>query len=217
MAFTCGKLLREIFFRCFVYPMRLKKLKYRISPLMLITAGLAIALVVIFLSQLSRPIPEVLIAREDLAEGSTLSISDFETIGIDLGRAQGNYISPTEFPEGSILSKSISSGEVLAKSQITEYGPKGFTVIRFKPELPIAESLEIGDRAAIWVVRGEQFEEMQPAEQISLGRLMQIQTSDGLFADEQPFVEVTIPEITLPEVLKSMAANDKVFLVEPGL
>ena len=209
--------MRKCVSQCFVYSMRLKKLKYRINPLMLVTVGLAVALLVIFLSQFSRPIPEVLIARVDLAEGSRLSIGDFETIGVDLGSAQGAYISPTDFPEGSVLSKSISSGEVLAKSQIAEYGPEGFTVIRFKPELPIAESLEIGDRAAIWVVRGEQFEEMQPAGQISLGRLMQIQTSDGLFADEQPFVEVTIPEVTLPEVLKSMAANDKVFLVEPGL
>jgi hypothetical protein len=197
--------------------MRLKKLRNRINPLVLITAGLAMALVMVLIFQLSKPIPEVLIARENLAEGSRLSIEDFQTVGVDLGGAEKAYVAPSEFPEGGVLSKSISSGELLAKSLIAEYGPKGFTVIRFRPELPIAESLEIGDRAAIWVVRGEQFEEMQPAEQISLGRLMQIQTSDGLFADEQPFVEVTIPEITLPEVLKSMAANDKVFLVEPGL
>lgn len=172
---------------------------------------------VIFISQFSRPIPEVLIAKQDLAEGAQLRISDFEAVGIDMGSAQDSYLSIDEFPAGNVLARSISKGEVLAKAQVAEFGPAGFTVIRFKPELPIAESLQIGDAVSVWVVQGEQFEQLEPAEQISYGRLMAVQTSDGLFADEQPYVEITIPEITLPEVLKSMAANDRVFLVEPGL
>lgn len=197
--------------------MRLRRLKYRISPLLLITIGLAFTVVVIFYAQFSRPIPEVLIAKQDLSAGTSLDIEDFEPVAIDLGKAQSVYYDVTQFPSGSVLDRSIAAGEVLAKSQITEFGPKGFTVIRFKPELPIAESLKIGDQVALWVVQGEQFEQLEPAEQISSGRLMQVQTSEGLFADEQPYVEITIPEITLPQVLKSMAANDKVFLVEPGL
>ena len=197
--------------------MRLRRLKYRISPLLLITIGLAFTVVVIFYAQFSRPIPEVLIAKQDLSAGTSLDIEDFEPVAIDLGKAQSVYYDVTQFPSGSVLDRSIAAGEVLAKSQITEFGPKGFTVIRFKPELPIAESLKIGDQVALWVVQGEQFEQLEPAEQISSGRLIQVQTSEGLFADEQPYVEITIPEITLPQVLKSMAANDKVFLVEPGL
>ena len=202
---------------CFLEIMRLKRLKNKVTPLMLITIGLLATLAVVFISQFSRPVPEVLIAKEDLAEGTKLSISDFQAVGIDLGLAQGSYVAIHEFPSGSVLSRSISEGEVLAKAQITEFGPAGFTVLRFKPELPIAESMEIGDAVSVWVVQGEQFEELEPAQQISYGRLMAIQTSEGLFADEQPYVEITIPELTLPEVLKSMAANDKVFLVEPGL
>lgn len=197
--------------------MRLRRLKYRISPLLLITIGLAFTVVVIFYAQFSRPIPEVLIAKQDLSAGTSLDIEDFEPVAIDLGKAQSVYYDVTQFPSGSVLDRSIAAGEVLAKSQITEFGPKGFTVIRFKPELPIAESLKIGDQVALWVVQGEQFEQLEPAEQISSGRLIQVQTSEGLFADEQPYVEITIPEITLPQVLKSMAANDKVFLVEPGV
>lgn len=184
---------------------------------MLIAIGLSLALVVVFYTQFSRPIPEVLIAKDTLAEGSELNISDFESVEIDLGEASSAYIPADQFPSGSILARSISPGEVLARAQITEFGPKGFTVVRFKPELPIAQSLQIGDPVSVWVVQGEQFEELAPAEQISMGRLMAVQTSEGLFADEQPFVEITIPEVTLPLVLKSMAANDKVFLVEPGL
>lgn len=197
--------------------MRLRRLKYRLSPLMLVTIGLAFTIAVVFYAQFSRPIPEVLIAKQDLSAGTSLDISDFEQVPIDLGRVQNVYFAVDQFPSGSVLDRSIAAGEVLAKSQITEFGPKGFTVIRFKPELPIAESLKIGDRVSVWVVQGEQFEQLEPAQQISSGRLMQVQESEGLFADEQPYVEITIPEITLPEVLKSMAANDRVFLVEPGL
>lgn len=197
--------------------MRLKRLKNKITPLMLIAIGLLLTLAVVLISQFSRPVPEVLIAKEDLAEGTKLSITDFQAVGIDLGLAQESYVAIDDFPSGSVLARSISGGEVLAKAQITEFGPAGFTVLRFKPELPIAESMEIGDAVSVWVVQGEQFEELEPAQQISFGRLMAVETSEGLFADEQPYVEITIPELTLPEVLKSMAANDKVFLVEPGL
>jgi hypothetical protein len=197
--------------------MRLKRLKNKITPLMLIAIGLLLTLAVVLISQFSRPVPEVLIAKEDLAEGTKLSITDFQAVGIDLGLAQESYVAIDDFPSGSVLARSISGGEVLAKAQITEFGPAGFTVLRFKPELPIAESMEIGDAVSVWVVQGEQFEQLEPAQQISFGRLMAVETSEGLFADEQPYVEITIPELTLPEVLKSMAANDKVFLVEPGL
>jgi hypothetical protein len=197
--------------------MRLKRLKNKFNPLMLIAIGLLLTLAVVLISQFSRPVPEVLIAKEDLAEGTKLSITDFQAVGIDLGLAQESYVAIDDFPSGSVLARSISGGEVLAKAQITEFGPAGFTVLRFKPELPIAESMEIGDAVSVWVVQGEQFEQLEPAQQISFGRLMAVETSEGLFADEQPYVEITIPELTLPEVLKSMAANDKVFLVEPGL
>jgi hypothetical protein len=202
---------------CFLVAMRLKRLKNKVNPLMLITIGLLATLAVLFIGQFSRPVPEVLIANEDLAEGTKLRIADFQAVGIDLGLAQGSYVAIDQFPAGNVLARSISKGEVLAKGQVAEFGPAGFTVLRLKPELPIAESVEIGDAVSVWVVQGEQFEELEPAEQISYGRLMAIQTSEGLFADEQPYVEITIPELTLPEVLKSMAANDKVFLVEPGL
>ncbi len=202
---------------CFLDAMRLKRLKNKITPLMLIAIGLLLTLAVVLISQFSRPVPEVLIAKEDLAEGTKLSIRDFQAVGIDLGLAQESYVAIDDFPSGSVLARSISGGEVLAKAQITEFGPAGFTVLRFKPELPIAESMEIGDAVSVWVVQGEQFEQLEPAQQISFGRLMAVETSEGLFADEQPYVEITIPELTLPEVLKSMAANDKVFLVEPGL
>ena len=184
---------------------------------MLITIGLACTVVIIFYAQFSRPVPEVLIAKQNLSAGTKLDIEDFEQVQIDLGKAQSVYFDVNQFPSGGVLDGSIAAGEILSKSQITDFGPRGFTVIRFKPELPISESLKIGDRVSVWVVQGEQFEKPEPAEQISSGRLMQVQQSEGLFADEQPYVEITIPEITLPEVLKSMAADDRVFLVEPGL
>ena len=186
------------------------------SPLLLLTIGLTAALLSLIFLQLARPVPEMLIAKRDLAQGELLEIANFEAAAIDLGKAQDSYIPFEEFPQGSSLAKSISKGEVLARSQITEVGPKGMTVIRFMPELPIPRSLEVGDRVAIWVVRGEQFEDLDPAVQISLGRLMKVEASEGLFADEQPYVEITVPELTLPEVLSSLAADDRVFLIEPA-
>ena len=199
-----------------VYPMRLKRLRNRLNPLVLVTTALGVVLLVVLYMQLARPIPEVLVAKQDLAEGTELSIVDFDAVGIDLGIAAGSYFSIESFPSGGVLARSISAGEVLARSQVTEFATPGYSVIRFKPELPIAESLMIGDQVSVWVVRGEQFEQLEPAEQISLGRLISVQPSEGLFADDLPFVEISIPEITLPDVLKSMAAADRVYLVEPG-
>lgn len=196
--------------------MRLRRIRNRLNPVWILTFGLAVALVAMAYLQFSRPVPEVLIAKQDISEGAAIQLDDFELVGLDLGVAKNAYVTLDQFPSGGVLAKSITAGEVLAKSQITEFAPKGLTVIRFRPELPIAESLKIGDRVSVWVVQGEQFEQLDPAEQISQGRLLAIEASEGLFADEQPFVEINIPEVTLPEVLKSMAANDKVFLVEPG-
>ena len=199
-----------------VFLMRLRKLRNRLNPFSLVTASLALALLVILYMQLARPVPEVLVAKQDLAEGTEISISDFDSVGIDLGAASGAYFSIEQFPAGATLARSIATGEVLARSQVTQFSTPGYSVIKFKPELPIAESLRIGDQVSVWVVSGEQFEQLEPAVQISLGRLISVQPGEGLFADELPFVEISIPEVTLPEVLKSMAAADRVYLVEPG-
>ena len=184
---------------------------------MLISIGLSAVLLVIAFLQFSRPVPEVLIAKRDLSAGQQLSITDFEPAGVSLPENNSSYFMSEQFPSGSVLAKSIGRGEILAKSQVQATGPKGFTMIRFKPELPVANSLRIGDLVGLWVVTGEQFEQLEPAVQLAVGRLVEIQQSEGLFADEQPYVEITIPESTLPEVLKSMASDHKVFLVEPGL
>ena len=197
--------------------MKLRKIRRAISPLVLVSIGLSAALVVIAILQFSRPVPELLIAKRDLSAGQQLSIADFEAAGVSLPETNNSYFVAEQFPSGSVLGKSIAQGEILAKSQVQTTGPKGFTMIRFKPELPIANSLRIGDLVGLWVVSGEQFEQPEPALQLAVGRLVEVETSEGLFADEQPYVEITIPESTLPEVLKSMAAAQKVFLVEPGL
>lgn len=196
--------------------MRLRRLKNRLNPYLLLTLGLAFALILLAYFQFSRPVPEVLIAKQDLALGTSISIDDFQVAELDLGPSQSAYIPSDEFPSGGVLARTISAGEVLARSQITEFAPAGFTVLRLKPELPIADSLKIGDRVSVWVVQGQQFEELAPAEEVSWGRLIAVETSEGLFADELAYVEVSIPEITLPTVLKSIAASDKVYLVEPG-
>jgi hypothetical protein len=197
--------------------MNLRKIRRVFSPLVLISVGLSAVLLAIAILQFSRPVPEVLIAKRDLSAGQQLSITDFEPAGVSLPENNSSYFMSEQFPSGSVLAKSIGRGEILAKSQVQATGPKGFTMIRFKPELPVANSLRIGDLVGLWVVTGEQFEQLEPAVQLAVGRLVEIQQSEGLFADEQPYVEITIPESTLPEVLKSMASDHKVFLVEPGL
>ena len=196
--------------------MRLRRLKNRLNPVVLIALTLILGAIVVIYSQLARPIPEVLVAKKQLAEGAELSLSDFEAISLDLGSLSETYIPIEQFPIGSYLSRSISPGELLARSQVSEFATPGFSVIRFKPELPIAESLQIGDQVSVWIVSGEQFEQLEPAVQVSLGRLIGVEAGEGLFADELPFVEISIPEDTLPQVLKSMAAADRVYLVEPG-
>lgn len=197
--------------------MRLKRLRYKLNPLGIVSALLLISLIAVLLSQWSKPLPEMLIAKRDLSLGQELRAEDFEVVGIDLGPAKNFYLEANQFRVGSVLTDSIDQGEVLSIDQVGMQGPKGFTAIRFKPELPVAESLEVGDQVSIWAVSGQQFDQLEPAEQLSQGLLVQIQASEGLFADDQPYVEVTIPEETIPQVLRSMAAEDKVFLVEPGL
>lgn len=193
------------------------KLRRRQGLLIPVTLALLIAILIAGYLYLARPLPEFLVAKRDLAAGETISEQDFSKVALDLGPVAISYLSPENILVGSKLSNPIRAGELVAIDNLNGFSAPGQTVIKFQPKLPLAQSLSVGDRVSLWRVQVESLGEALPAELVvAIGTIQAIEFSEGLFNDELPFVEIALPEATVPFLLQSLSAGFDVYAVAPG-
>lgn len=193
------------------------KLRRRQGLLIPVTLALLIAILIAGYLYLARPLPEFLVAKRDLAAGETISEQDFSKVALDLGPVATSYLSPENILVGSKLSNPIRAGELVAIDNLNGFSAPGQTVIKFQPKLPLAQSLSVGDRVSLWRVQVESLGEALPAELVvAIGTIQAIEFSEGLFNDELPFVEIALPEATVPFLLQSLSAGFDVYAVAPG-
>lgn len=195
----------------------MKKLR-RNSPL---TLGLSLVLLasvaIAGYLYLSRPLPEFLIAKRDIAAGQSLTEEDFSSVALDLGVVAGSYLQPDSFLPGARPSIAIKAGELVPVQSLNGFTVPGQTVIKFQPRLPLAQSLSVGDRVSLWRVEMESMGVANPAQLVvPAGTIQAIEFSEGLFNDELPFVEISLPESSLPYLLQSLSAGFDVYAVAPG-
>lgn len=181
------------------------------------TLGLILIILIAGYLYLSRPLPEFLVAKRDLAAGESISEQDFSKVALDLGPIAGSYLNPENILVGAKLSNPIRAGELVAIENLNGFSAPGQTVIKFQPKLPLAQSLGIGDRVSLWRVQEQSLGETLPGELVvDAGVIQAIEFSEGLFNDELPFVEISVPEGVLPFLLQSLSAGFDVYALAPG-
>jgi hypothetical protein len=85
----------------------------------------------------------------DLAAGTVLQAGDLRPVQVQLGSAAATYVSSTTAVIGEAVTGNVSSGEFLARSELTQ-PPTGVTVT-----VPVAQNnapaVAQGDRITVWV------------------------------------------------------------------
>lgn len=166
---------------------------------------------------IARPLPEFLVAKRAIPAGQSITEQDFSTVSLDLGPISDFYLGPENFLPGAKLSNPLRPGELVSLNNLNGFSVPGNTVIKFQPKLPLSQSLDVGDRVMLWRVEVESLGLTQEAEQIvSAGTIQAIEFPEGLFNDELPFVEISLPERSLPLLLQSLSAGFDVYVVAPG-
>ena len=188
-----------------------KRLRARPSNTLILLIGSALVLVLVAVAGLNRPLPSYLIAMSNLPPGSELTEANSKLVQLDLKELGNTYAQPSD-ASGLKLLQPVAAGELVPLRILGESPATGQTAIRFTPELKPASLISIGSRVVIWqVVENEGLFESQLLVPSAL--VTDIAISDGLFAGENPEVEVFMTESEAALLLSAIASEAAIYLL----
>lgn len=179
--------------------------------LVLLAVALLTVSIAILLASFSRPpLQELLVAKRDLASGSSLDPSQFARIQADLGASTSRYL--TKLPTGQKLISPMRAGELLALSAIGSQDALHSVVL--KPSQPISAAVTVGSRVDIWFVAKARagFEQVVPI-RVATGLEVRAVTHDdqgGSYSLTGTTVEVAASYADLPALV--LASVDDGFI-----
>lgn len=167
-------------------------------------------LVGLLVSSLLRPLPEYLVAATDLKPGEMLKAEHFTSVALDLGEL-GAYVKSED--AGSVIGvqRVVRKGELLSKKDLTTIAYPEYTAIRITPELKPA-SVAAGSFVSVWrAIERESGTELELI--VPRAEVFEIKYGEGLFAQENPEVEVRLKLEEAIAVMHAISLENQIFVV----
>jgi len=189
-----------------------KTLRKRISAWSLLSAAAAIGLLTAGLLALAKPLPEYLVAKSNLAPGSLLTLSEFDSRKMDLGAAGSNYLTLNGLDEKPYLKVFVAEGELVPLRHLAGSAPSDNTTLVVQSALAISPSIVPGSWVQIWrTVDGPTgFTSEKLVERC---QVISIIADDSLVSDTGSHVEVSITEEESALILQTISTEQNLFLL----
>ena len=182
----------------------------RIPNWLILTISGSVVLVGLVLSSLFRPLPEYLVAANDLKPGDQLTNSDFKRVGVELGEVTG-YLMAQDVPIDMSVVRVVRKGELISAMDLTNLIDPQFTAIRLTPELKPAATTA-GAFVSVWrAVEREAGTELEKI--VARSEVLAIEYGEGLFAQENPEVELRLTLDEAVAVMHAISIDNPVFVV----
>ena len=186
------------------------KVVKRRSPKPLV-ATLALAALVALAWTALRPVPEYLVAVQDLASGTRV-VPEQLTIGrIDLGQSAAGYLQPSEFRVGMVLTRPVLRGELLPASALADNMNPLFTQLVVQPSTMPPAQVRVGNRVALWAAATNSG--FSPRQLVSRAEVTALVEPQGLFSEAWPSVQILIPRTSVAIVLQALATKQQIYLL----
>ncbi|MCF8529643.1 MAG: SAF domain-containing protein [Aquiluna sp.] len=189
-----------------------KLLRRRIPNWLILAIGMFMVIFALSVSALNKPLPEYLIAAEDLVPGEPISADSLMAASFNLGASANLYLRQGEALKDATVLSLIRQGELIPKAGLTRYLTRDFTSLRFVPELKPSKEMKPGSWVSIWqVIETEDAFESQRL--ISRALVLGVITEDGLFAGNSPEVEISLQLEDSSLLLSALTAGNDVYLL----
>ena len=161
---------------------------------------------------LNRPVPEFLIAKEDLEPGQKISISQLAARPISLGESEVAYWKLQEYEEGHVATDFIAKGELLPLRQLSLTQLSGMTTIVLLPALEISPSIVPGSWVQIWrTIEGPQG--FLSERVVERSQVVSVIADGSLVSGNKSQVEVAVTEEQSGIIIQSMSAKQDIFVL----
>lgn len=186
---------------------RLQSSRFRTLALPVLVGVAGIALI---LYGLMRPLPSYLVAARDLVPGETISADSVTSVNLDLGPLAQLYLN--ELTPGVATSDFVAAGELIPKRLLGDSLLPSQTLMRIIPQTQPASTVQPGTLVSIWqVIELEESIEAQPL--VEVAEVVKIIEPDGLFASENPQLEILLSKSQAAAVIRAIASEVPIFVM----
>jgi hypothetical protein len=187
-------------------------LRKRISTWSVISIAAVIGVAFASAFALNRPVPEFLIAKEDLEPGQKISLSQLAARPVSLGESGAAYWKLQEYEEGRVTTDFIAKGELLPLRQLSLTQLSGMTTIVLLPAMEISPSVVPGSWVQIWrTIEGPQgFVSERVVER---SQVVSVIADGSLVSGNKSQVEVAVTEEQSGIIIQSMSAEQDIFVL----
>jgi hypothetical protein len=187
-------------------------LRKHISTWSLLSLVGAIGLAVAAALALNKPVPEFLVAIDNLEPGQKLSSAQLATRPIDLGDSGFSYMTPNEFEEGYVVTDFISSGELLPRRQLSLTQKPGMTTLVLTPALEISPSIVPGSWIQIWrTIEGP--DGFLSERVVERSQVVSVIKDESLVSGSMAQLEVEVSEEQSSIILQSISAEQDIYVL----
>lgn len=189
-----------------------KLLRRRIPNWLILAIGMSMVIVALSLSALNRPLPEYLIAAQDLVPGEPISPESLVAVSMNLGSAANLYLQHGEVLQDETVLSLIRQGELIPKAELTKNLKADFTSLRFLPTLKPSQNIKPGSWVSIWQVV-ETEDDFESQRLIPRALVLAVITEEGLFSGDSPEVEISLQLEDSSLILSALSAGNDVYLL----
>lgn len=172
----------------------------------------AISLVVAGVLALNRPLPEYLVARDDLHPGERVTIENFDLMRLDLASAGAGYLTSDDMDASYVVSQVILRGELLPDRSLSSAGVQGFTTLVLESSIPVSKKITPGTWVQIWRTASTAIG-MNGELLISRSEVASVIQNDSLGSMDQRLVEVLVTQEQASLLIESIAAEMDLYLL----
>jgi hypothetical protein len=187
------------------------KLVKKRSSTALIAVLVTAAALLVWVWVLMRPVPEYLVASQDLASGTRVVAEQLTANRIDLGTSGAGYLQPAEFRAGMVLTRPVLRGELLPASALADNANPLFTQLVVQPSTMPPAQVRVGNRVALWAAAANSVG--GPRQLVSRAEVTALVEPQGLFSDSWPSVQLLIPRTSVAIVLQALATKQQIYLL----
>jgi hypothetical protein len=189
-----------------------KLLRRRIPNWLILGVGMSLVVIALGLSALNKPLPEYLIAAQDLVPGEPISADSLIAVNMNLGSAANLYLQRGEVLQDETVVSLIRQGELIPRAELTKNLKANFTSLRFLPTLKPSQNIKPGSWVSIWQVV-ETEDDFESQRLIPRALVLAVITEDGLFSGDSPEVEISLQLEDSSLVISALSAGHDVYLL----
>jgi hypothetical protein len=148
-------------------------------------------------------------AKDTLTPGSVLSE---DLVVVANVRVDGGYVPADAAPWGSVVTRTVMSGELVPSSALTDAGDVGFRPVAVESSLPLAGGIVPGAVVDVWLTH----EGAMGTESVLVGAGLVVDEVDhgsGSFSQGAETVYVLVPSDDVGDLLSALAGAEEVAVV----